>query len=362
MNQKSNHFPEPEEFEELDELDGLPTYQGPTKRTRPARTAPPPGPSIYELAGRAAPQSIPPAAPTPATPPAPETSQPTAPPTGAATSTPEPAAQGPQTAPVPPAASAPTPADADLPTQRSRPLLSDAPTTMHDPVAPQPLNEEAATSTLLEQGFAAPQVPPLPPEPVAAPAPSDFPAPFDFDEDASEHEDLIAVARRGTLDFGLLIVRVILGAFFVGDALTTFFLWGGSTGIAGLEGSFALYNQPHLLAIVYPALELVAGVFLLLGLIQPVAGMVAVAASGFLVLHEVAQSHSLTHSLVLALMLLGLSAATTFTGPGRYSFDRGRTWTERPLLSSWLAVVIGVAAVGVIWWLLAGVSPLAARG
>jgi doxX family protein len=55
-----------------------------------------------------------------------------------------------------------------------------------------------------------------------------------------------------------------------------------------------------------------------------------------------------------------LALVVQFTGPGIYALDGARGWARRPLASSWLFMILGIAAVVVAWWLLAGTNPLSA--
>lgn len=172
-------------------------------------------------------------------------------------------------------------------------------------------------------------------------------------------------ARRGTIDLGLLILRLIIGGYLILDAVKVFFRLGGSDGITGLENAYSAYTYGGILAVVLPTLELAAGVFLLLGLLAPVAAMVAVAVTGFFGVHALAEAGTGADVLMwgapvwLALLLLGASVALQFTGPGFYSVDAGRSWARRPLASSWIFAVLGVAAAALIWWFGTGVNPLA---
>ena len=56
----------------------------------------------------------------------------------------------------------------------------------------------------------------------------------------------------------------------------------------------------------------------------------------------------------MLIVLVGLQ----FTGPGKISFDMGRGWTQRPLASSWIFVVLGLGGAAALWWFGAGVNPL----
>ena len=171
--------------------------------------------------------------------------------------------------------------------------------------------------------------------------------------------------RRGTTDLGLLLQRLALGAMLIIHSVGTFFRLGGNEGISGLESAFADYPYGSGLAVVVPTLELAAGVFLLLGLLTPIAALVAIAVTGFLALHAfVTQSDGFnvfawTPETWVPVMLLAASLVVQFTGPGRYGIDASRGGARRPLVSSWIGVLLGLAAAGLIWWFGTGVNPVA---
>lgn len=172
-------------------------------------------------------------------------------------------------------------------------------------------------------------------------------------------------ARRGTIDFGLLLLRLALGALLIIQSVGTFFRLGGNEGIAGLESAFADYPYGNGLAIVVPTLELAAGVFLVLGLLTPVASLVAIAVTGFLALHAFnAQGDGFNvfawgPETWMPVMLLGASLAMQFTGPGLYGVDAQRGWARRPLASSWICALVGLAAAGLMWWFGTEINPFA---
>lgn len=172
--------------------------------------------------------------------------------------------------------------------------------------------------------------------------------------------------RRGTIDLGLFLLRIALSAWLIVQATGTFFTLGSHEGIAGLESDFAAYSQAHLLAIAVPSVQLAAGIFLLLGLLAPVAAMLAWIVTGFLVVHEIAQAQTglnvfnWEETLWVPVMAAVLALVVQFTGPGLYALDGARGWARRPLASSWLFMILGIAAVVAAWWLLAGTNPLSA--
>ena len=191
-------------------------------------------------------------------------------------------------------------------------------------------------------------------EETVEPAPVEPAAPVVVEEEES---------RRGTTDLGLFLLRLFLGAYLIIDSVGTFFRLGGNEGISGLENAFANYPYGNGLAVVVPTLELAAGVFLVLGLLTPVAALVAIAVTGFMALDAFnAQSDGFnvfawTPETWVPVMLLAASLAVQFTGPGRYGIDASRGWAKRPLASSWVGALVGLAAAGLIWWFGTEINP-----
>lgn len=160
---------------------------------------------------------------------------------------------------------------------------------------------------------------------------------------------------RGTIDVGLFLLRLVLGAVLIVTSLAILFQLGGNAGLAGLEDDLAGYNYPRALAIALPTMGLASGVFLVLGLLTPVAAMIAVAATGFGALHAVATAENASHlfawdpSVWLSISLAGMALAVQFTGPGVFGVDFNRSWTRRPMVSSWICAAIGIAAAVLMW-------------
>mgnify|MGYP002720712778 CR=1 FL=1 len=170
--------------------------------------------------------------------------------------------------------------------------------------------------------------------------------------------------RRGTIDFGLLFIRIALSAYLIIAGAKTFFELGDSQGLSGLEGDFANYAWDTALSIAVPTMQLIAGVFLLLGLITPLAAMLGLVVTGFSAVHELAQTDagldvfSWPDSVWLSLVLFVIAVGLQFTGPGFISLDFKRSWARRPLGTSWVFVLIGVAILVALWFFGAGVNPL----
>ena len=179
-----------------------------------------------------------------------------------------------------------------------------------------------------------------------------------------EKEGYHRYGRRGTIDFGLLFIRIALSAYLIIAGAKTFFELGDSQGLSGLEGDFANYAWDTALSIAVPTMQLIAGVFLLLGLITPLAAMIGLVVTGFTAVHELAQTDagldvfSWPESVWLSLVLFVIAVGLQFTGPGFISLDFKRSWARRPLGTSWIFVLIGVAILAALWFFGAGVNPL----
>lgn len=266
-----------------------------------------------------------------------------------------------------------TPAPGGVDDLRSQPLASDAPTsvfdasaptTTYEPVQPEPAYAQpaAAAPAYNDDDFA-----PAQPATQAAVVPPAQPvAPVEPVQQEVQIEDLNVVqARRGTIDFGVFLLRVVVGAYLVLTAVSTFFGIGENDGIQGLNDAYTLqgYAQAGILSVLVPALQLTAGVFLLLGLITPIAAALATAVTAFGALDALDATTSidvfnLDSSVLFAGLLAVVATALQFTGPGKISFDVSRSWAERPLASSWIFVIIGIGGAVAMWWFLAGVNPL----
>ena len=176
--------------------------------------------------------------------------------------------------------------------------------------------------------------------------------------------------KRGTIDFGLLFIRIALGGFLIVEGVRTLFSIGESAGISGLESEYASYSMANILAMGIPVGQLVAGVFLVLGLLTPFASMLALVVTGFMAIHELAVSgagldvFSWPESLWLALVLFVVNIGVQFTGPGFISVDSAlgvkalSSPARRPLASSWVFFILGAAALVAVWWFGAGINPL----
>lgn len=184
-------------------------------------------------------------------------------------------------------------------------------------------------------------------------------------QEQEDKEGYKRYGRRGTIDFGLFFVRLAVSAYLIIAGVATFFSLGDGSGVSGLESDYSQYAWGDSFALAVPTVQLIAGAFLLLGLISPLAAMLGLVVTGFTALHELAQSGAglqvfdWPDSVWLSLVLFVIAIGLQFTGPGFISLDFGRSWARRPLGTSWVFVVVGIAILVAVWFFGAAVNPIA---
>ena len=188
----------------------------------------------------------------------------------------------------------------------------------------------------------------------------------DDDEDTDFYDDDEREFRRGTTDFGLLLLRLGLGALLLIHGLTTLLGWGNSGGTTALETQFSQNNFAlgPVMATAIPTVQLIAGVLLILGLATPLAAALALALSAYLSMFDVATSANGvsivgqgSSDLQLQLLMTAMALGLQFTGPGHIGIDFGRGWARRPLASSWIFGILAIAAAIGLWWLTTNTLP-----
>lgn len=176
-----------------------------------------------------------------------------------------------------------------------------------------------------------------------------------------------AAGKRGTQDLGLLLLRVVVGAIFIGHGLQKAFGWWGGGGLDGFRTALADAGYQHAGVLTYlgAGAQIVAGILLVLGLFTPVAaaGALAYVLNSLLVIVASQQSDGYLavfgpDGIEYLLVLVAAVAAVILVGPGRYGFDAGRGWARRPFVGSFVALVLGVAGGFAAWFFLHGSNPL----
>ena len=174
------------------------------------------------------------------------------------------------------------------------------------------------------------------------------------------------IGRRGTIDLGLFVLRLVVGVLLGMRGLQKLAGLFGGPGIDGFTETLADsgFDMARALAIAGGAVELVAGVMLVVGLATPIAaaGLLGIVGLGIAVRLTGADpipvlgdtSRGLEPSILYAAALLTL----LFTGPGRWAADRKWGWSHRPRFSGIVWLVIVVVLAGLVWYLLNGTNPL----
>ncbi|MFC6012923.1 DoxX family protein [Nocardia lasii] len=177
-------------------------------------------------------------------------------------------------------------------------------------------------------------------------------------------------ARRGTLDFGLFVLRVVVGGTFIYHGLQKLTGWFHGPNIDGTKTMMESggWDYPSLSTALVIAGELGGGVLLVVGLATPLAAGAILATilnawmwkqgmvPGF-------QYNSATPTGVeLDSVLTGAALAIILTGPGRWSLDRSRGWATRPAWGSVVVALLAIAAAIATYWFLHGGNPLQGIG
>ncbi len=151
---------------------------------------------------------------------------------------------------------------------------------------------------------------------------------------------------HGGADFGLLVLRLVVGGTFIANGLQQLFGLFHGIGRTGFGHLLALAGYQHVSALAWAAggTELVAGALVVLGLFTPLAaaGMLGLLAN--LIVLKWPTGFFGSGGYELELVLSGAAFALLFAGPGRVSFDRPTPWFRRPVLNGFLFLIIAAAA------------------
>ena len=150
------------------------------------------------------------------------------------------------------------------------------------------------------------------------------------------------------MDFGLLVLRLVVGPVIAAHGAQKLFGWFGGYGIAGTGGFFESigFRPGRLAAFAAGASEFIGGLLIALGLLGPL-GPAAVLAVMVVAAISVHWQHGLfaaSNGIELTLLYAAAAVALAFTGPGRYSLDdalgAASLWT--PALA-WTAIIVALA-------------------
>ncbi|MGK8523525.1 DoxX family protein [Nocardia asteroides] len=175
--------------------------------------------------------------------------------------------------------------------------------------------------------------------------------------------------RRGTLDLGLLLLRLVVGSTFLYHGLQKLTGWFHGPGLDGTRDMMERggWDHPTVSTILVTAGEVGGGALLILGLATPLAAGAVLA----VILDAWAWKQGLTPgfqykagpgAVELESILAGVATVIILTGPGRLSFDRNRGWAVRPAAGSFVILLLAIAAAVGAYWYLHGGNPLTGVG
>jgi putative oxidoreductase len=127
------------------------------------------------------------------------------------------------------------------------------------------------------------------------------------------------------INFGLLIIRLVIGILFMGHGAQKLFGWFGGYGLKGTGGWFeSIGMKPGVtMALLAGLAELVGGILFASGLLTPLAGIMIAATMviGIAKVHGPngiwATSNGYEYNLVLIAIAIGIA----LVGPGQYALD-----------------------------------------
>jgi len=149
------------------------------------------------------------------------------------------------------------------------------------------------------------------------------------------------------MEYGILLLRLVVGLAFAGHGAQKLFGWfggGGPQGTAGFVASLG-YRMPAAMAIMAGLSELGGGLLLAAGFLTPLAALLLVT----VMLNAIAtvkwRQGFFAPGYELDLTFLTVALAVTATGPGRVSLDHAFGWAEEITGIEWASLVLAAAIV-----------------
>jgi putative oxidoreductase len=157
----------------------------------------------------------------------------------------------------------------------------------------------------------------------------------------------------GTLSFGLLVGRLVVGLGIAAHGAQKLFGWFGGPGIAGTAGYFESlgYRPGRFFAGAAALGEFVSGLLLALGLFGPVGPALLLAVMIVaMTQHWRNGFFAMNNGVELPLLYASAGVALAFTGPGIYSLDEalGLGELSNPSVESAALVVAVLGALGTL--------------
>jgi putative oxidoreductase len=152
------------------------------------------------------------------------------------------------------------------------------------------------------------------------------------------------------MEIGLLVLRIVVGAFFVGHGAQKLFGWYGGHGVARTGAAFeGMGLRPgRTMAAMAGLSEITGGVLLATGLLTPLAAtlIIAVMTLAIAMVHWRHGPWVTEGGWEYSVVLIAVAFAVTAAGPGKYSLDRALDLDLAGL--DWALVALAAGVVGAI--------------
>lgn len=149
------------------------------------------------------------------------------------------------------------------------------------------------------------------------------------------------------MEYGLLLLRVVVGLAFAAHGSQKLFGWFGGYGLQGTGGFFGSlgYRAPVPMALAAGICELAGGLLLASGFLTPLAALLLAT----VLLNAIATVKwargFFEPGYELELAYLTVVVAVAATGPGRLSLDHALGWADGLAGIEWASLVLAVAIV-----------------
>jgi putative oxidoreductase len=152
------------------------------------------------------------------------------------------------------------------------------------------------------------------------------------------------------MEVGLLVLRVVVGAFFLGHGAQKLFGWFGGHGVAGTGGAFeGMGLRPgRAMATMAGLAEMTGGLLFALGLLTPLAAMllISVMTLAIAIVHWRHGPWVTEGGWEYSLVLIAVAFAVTAIGPGKYSLDNAFNIDLAGL--DWALIATGIGVFGAL--------------
>lgn len=152
--------------------------------------------------------------------------------------------------------------------------------------------------------------------------------------------------RAVASDWGLLLLRLVVGLLFAGHGARKLLGWFGGPGIQGWEDTLASigYKPAYYFALAHASAELVGGLLLVFGLLTPFAAAALLGVMINAISIKLGAGLWVPNGFEYEVILATLGAMFAITGPGTLSADRPFPWARGGAVSGTIGIVLGSAA------------------